>query len=105
MLRGVAFAACAILLVAACTLGPDYRRPDIDTPAAYRFEPASTADTADTKWWEQYGDPVLDALIAEALANNRNLEVAGADVALSKPFDPDTLLDAARSLSRKDAAR
>ena len=77
----VAIAACATALLAACTLGPDYRRPAIDTPGAYRFEPASVADTADTKWWEQYGDPVLDALIAEALANNRNLEVAVANVA------------------------
>jgi len=77
----VAIAACATALLAACTLGPDYRRPAIDTPGAYRFEPASVADTADTKWWEQYGDPVLDALIAEALANNRNLEVAAANVA------------------------
>ena len=76
-----ALPACAILLLAACTLGPDYQRPAIDTPAAYRFETASATDTADTKWWEQYGDPVLDALIAESLANNRNLEVAAANVA------------------------
>ena len=44
------------------------------------------------------GIPIL------VLSANRNLEVTGADVALSKPFDPDALLDAARSLSRKDAA-
>ena len=81
MLRVVAIAACAIPLLGACTLGPDYARPAIDTPAAYRFEPASVVDSADTKWWEQYGDPVLDALIVEALANNRNLEVAAANVA------------------------
>lgn len=81
MRGGVAIAACTTALLAACTLGPDYQRPAIDAPAAYRFEPASVVDSADTKWWEQYGDPVLDALIVESLANNRNLEVAAANVA------------------------
>lgn len=47
---------------------------------------------------ETAGIPIL------VLSANRNLEVAGADLAMSKPFDPDALLDAARSLSRKDAA-
>lgn len=80
-MRRVAIATFLVALLAACTLGPDYRRPEIETPAAYRFEPSSVTDTADTKWWTQYGDPVLEALIAEALANNRNLQVAAANVA------------------------
>ena len=71
----------ASLLLAACTLGPDYHRPAVDAPAQFRFESKSVADTADTKWWTQYGDPVLDALIAEALANNRNIRIAAANVA------------------------
>src|SRR5262249_19099121 len=44
------------------------------------FEPKSVAETADTAWWKQFGDPVLDSLIAEALANNVNLKVAVANV-------------------------
>ncbi len=38
------------------------------------------ADTANTEWWKQFGDPVLDQLIAEALANNRNVKQAAANV-------------------------
>ena len=81
MRRRLAIAACATALVAGCTLGPDYVRPPVDAPAAFRYEPDVVSDSADTQWWSQYGDPVLDALIAEALANNRNLEVAAANVA------------------------
>lgn len=38
------------------------------------------------------------------VSSSRNVEVAGADAALRKPFDVEKLLDTARSLSRKDAA-
>jgi len=67
-------------MIAACTMGPDYVRPKFDTPAEFRFEPKAVAETADTAWWKQFGDPVLDSLIAEALANNVNLKVAAANV-------------------------
>ena len=52
----------------------------MNAPAAFRFEPKEIAETADTEWWKQFGDPVLDALIAEALANNLNIKVAVANV-------------------------
>ena len=67
-------------LIAGCMMGPDYTRPKFDTPTEFRFEPKSTAETVDTEWWKQFGDPVLDSLIAEALANNVNLKVAVANV-------------------------
>lgn len=38
------------------------------------------------------------------LSSSTNIEVAGADAALRKPFDIEALLETARSLSRKDAA-
>ena len=72
--------AFTIALLAACTMGPNYQKPDVDTPNAFQYEPQDAANTADTEWWKQFGDPVLDALIAEALANNRNVKVAAANV-------------------------
>ena len=68
------------VLLAGCTMGPDYTRPKIDAPAEFRFEPKAVAETANTEWWKQYNDPVLEALIAEALANNRNVKIAAANV-------------------------
>jgi multidrug efflux system outer membrane protein len=61
-------------------MGPDYVRQPVDAPASFRFEPRDAADTANTAWWKQFGDPVLDQLIDAALANNLNVRVAAANV-------------------------
>jgi len=61
-------------------MGPDYRRPPVDTPSAFIYETKDAADTVNTEWWKQFNDPVLDALIAEALAHNLNVKVAAANV-------------------------
>ncbi|MFO1414459.1 MAG: efflux transporter outer membrane subunit [Burkholderiales bacterium] len=70
----------AVALLAGCTVGPDYTRPAVDAPAAFLYAPKDAADTANTMWWKQFGDPVLDQLIAEALAHNLNVKVAAANV-------------------------
>ena len=64
------------LLVGGCMVGPDYRRPPLEVPSAYR-EPAATDPTfANLDWWALFADPRLKALIEEALTNNRDLGVA-----------------------------
>ncbi len=70
----------AVLLLASCKVGPDYKRPAVDTPAAFPHAIESTADTTDTLWWTLFGDPVLDQLVNEALANNRNVKIAVTNV-------------------------
>lgn len=68
------------LNLAGCMVGPDYRRPDVDIPRSYRYEIAEAQDTANTAWWRQFGDPVLDDLIARALAGNKNIGIAAANI-------------------------
>ncbi len=75
-----AMATIATVTVAGCMVGPDYTRPAIDVPNAFIYEPKAAADTANTQWWKQFNDPVLDALIEEALAHNLNVKVAAANV-------------------------
>jgi multidrug efflux system outer membrane protein len=71
----------AVVLITGCTtLGPQYERPEVETPAAFRFEPKIVAETANTAWWQQFGDPVLDELIGSALVNNYNVQIAAANV-------------------------
>jgi outer membrane protein, multidrug efflux system len=70
----------ASALLAGCMFGPDYQRPKVDTPAEFRFAPATMAEAADTEWWKQFDDPVLEKLITEALANNLSVKVAVANV-------------------------
>ena len=61
-------------------VGPDYTRPEVSAPKAFIYETKDAADTANTTWWKQFNDPVLDGLIVEALANNLNVKVAVANV-------------------------
>ena len=72
--------AAAAIALSGCTVGPDYKRPAVEAPAAFVYEAKDAADTANTLWWKQFGDPVLDALIAEGLANNLDVKVAAANV-------------------------
>jgi multidrug efflux system outer membrane protein len=72
------FCLCTLLFLAAgCAVGPNYRRPAVDSPAAFRGEPTATTNSfADLAWWEVYQDPTLQALIREALTNNYDLRIA-----------------------------
>lgn len=66
--------------LAGCTVGPNAVRPTVDTPPAWRIDYPKAADVANLKWWEQFGDPVLDELVETALRDNRDLRVAAARV-------------------------
>jgi multidrug efflux system outer membrane protein len=66
--------------VAGCTVGPDYVRPAADPPAAWRIDYPKAAEVANTKWWEQFGDPVLNELIETSLRENRDVRIAAARV-------------------------
>ncbi|HSR12390.1 MAG TPA: efflux transporter outer membrane subunit, partial [Thermodesulfobacteriota bacterium] len=72
------------LALAGCMVGPDYRRPPAEAPPSFRYEAKEVADTANTQWWKQFDDPVLDQLIAEALANNKSVKIAASNVALAQ---------------------
>jgi len=61
-------------------VGPDYMRPSIDTPATWRFEEKEARDLANTAWWEQFYDPVLDKLVTTALQENKDLRIATARI-------------------------
>lgn len=67
-------------LLTACMVGPDYRRPEVQTPDNFRFQDPEAAKTANTPWWEQFQDPVLNALIESALKNNKDVRIAAARI-------------------------
>ncbi len=68
------------LLVAGCTVGPDYRRPAVDVPVDWRISEQEAKELTDTDWWRQFNDPVLDSLIETALRENKDLLVAAARI-------------------------
>lgn len=62
-------------------VGTDYQRPEVALPTTWRAAPPQVlADAAAGPWWQGFGDPHLDALVAAALENNRDLRVAVARV-------------------------
>jgi len=68
------------IIVSGCLIGPDYQRPEVDTPEAWRFEEKEAKDVANTAWWEQFDDPVLNELIQTALKENKDVKIAAARV-------------------------
>jgi multidrug efflux system outer membrane protein len=76
--------AVAALTLAGCTVGPNYKRPQVAVPESFRApEPlpeSRGASLADQKWFEVYRDPQLAELIRVALAQNYDLRDAVARV-------------------------
>jgi multidrug efflux system outer membrane protein len=72
------------LLLAGCMVGPDYKRPPVETPGVYRGDSrppvASSESLGDEKWWEVFQDPVLQQLIRTALEQNYDLRIAASRV-------------------------
>ncbi len=69
---------CAAL--AACTTGPDYQRPELPLPTAWRGGIGDDAGLVNARWWQAFGDPALEALVDEAIDANQDLAVATARV-------------------------
>ena len=72
----VAIAAAAL---AACSVGPDYVRPQADVnPSWLESPPALAQEPAEIReWWTVFEDPVLNRLVHHAYEQNLSLRAAG----------------------------
>jgi len=84
-LIGTIWAPCVL---SGCTVGPDYVKPTVATPAAYKeaqpgsdvWKVATPSDTLKrSKWWEIFGDAQLNALAEQVNVSNQDLKVAQAN--------------------------
>src|SRR5271166_4587048 len=70
------------VFVSACTVGPDYQRPDAPVPAQYKEagwkvgEPLDAIDRG--AWWSVYKDPLLEDLEEQIDISNQNLKASEA---------------------------
>jgi multidrug efflux system outer membrane protein len=109
--RHLALVATAALL-AGCTVGPDYRRPAVPTPADFRgaMTPAAEPSLGDLAWWQIFSDETLQALVREALAQNYDVRIAAArildaraQVTIARSFQfPDVNASASAPYSRAE---
>ena len=65
--------------VAVAAVGPDYQRPAVTAPVAWK-QAASAETLPHGDWWKAFNDPALDELEARALNANQNLAAAAARV-------------------------
>jgi multidrug efflux system outer membrane protein len=68
------------LMFLSCAVGPKFKQPSVDLPAAWRVEDCDAKECTNTEWWKMFSDPVLDSLINKALIQNRNILIAAARV-------------------------
>ncbi|HEY1865618.1 MAG TPA: efflux transporter outer membrane subunit [Candidatus Acidoferrales bacterium] len=76
--------AAGVLFFFGCKpVGPNYNRPTVETPAAWKEQPpegwknaAPSDDISKGNWWEVFGDPQLNDLEIQAIAANQNLKAA-----------------------------
>jgi multidrug efflux system outer membrane protein len=71
-------APAAILISMGCTVGPDYKKPQVTMPQEFRTQvrSADASSIADMPWWHVFEDEELQGLIRKSLANNYDLKVA-----------------------------
>src|SRR6202030_1031121 len=75
-------AVLTLTLISGCTVGPNYHKPVVQTPTAYRDlretqqVQAQAASYADLPWWQVFQDPQLQELIRTALKQNYDLQLA-----------------------------
>jgi multidrug efflux system outer membrane protein len=77
--------ATALMLLTGCTVGPNYKRPTIAAPDAYRglapdAAPQTAASFGDEKWWTVFDDQQLQALIRKAIVQNYDVRIAATRV-------------------------
>jgi len=91
-MRILSSGAIVLLLATACTVGPDYRHPELKTPDEWTeaFPEGEIGLAPTTKeieqWWTLFDDPILNELIEEAGRNNLDLRMAVARVEEARAF-------------------
>jgi NodT family efflux transporter outer membrane factor (OMF) lipoprotein len=80
-----AWVVCVASALFGCEMGPNYVRPAMEAPPAYKetvpFKQAEPRDQVPRgKWWEVFNDPKLDALLAQVDINNQTIKAAEARV-------------------------
>ena len=86
---GAGTALAAAVLLSACATAPEYRKPALDMPVAWKveapFREGTPSDGAPKgPWWLGFGDPQLDALEQQALKGSPTLALAGARLAQAR---------------------
>jgi len=70
-----------LVIIAGCSVGPDYKRPDAPVPSSFKElkgwrEALPRDQEIRTKWWEAFGDPMLNSLAEQVNVSNQSIALA-----------------------------
>ncbi len=66
-----------VVILAGCAVGPNYKRPPVNAPPAFRGDASGrTNSLGDLPWWQLFRDDALQSLIRTALTNNYDVRIA-----------------------------
>jgi outer membrane protein, multidrug efflux system len=94
----IKFAAASALmfLIAGCSVGPNYKKPDIAVADGWSEAPQTGIDTRSaplSKWWTEFNDPLLNALVERAVQSNLDIRLAEARIRESRALRAVTASD------------
>jgi NodT family efflux transporter outer membrane factor (OMF) lipoprotein len=71
-----------LMLIAGCTVGPDFRAPQTEVPDAWvgPLPPPTSAEQDLARWWTVFADPILTSLVERAVESNLDLQLAQARI-------------------------
>lgn len=77
-----AAARCAVVILTGCAVGPNYQRPatPVDAEFTNAGEPGFAANQTVERYWTTFADPLLDGLVDDAVAQNKDLQTAQANL-------------------------
>ena len=91
-------ATCVLMiLVAGCSVGPNYKPPEISVPTGWNEAQQSDFDTGPAPlkdWWTEFNDPLLNTLVQRAVQSNLDLRLAEARIRESRALRAVTGADA-----------
>lgn len=73
-------ALATIGLIGGCAVGPDYQRPQAPLPQQFAAANSASQQQMQARWWQQFNDPQLNQLVADALEHNTDVQRALARV-------------------------
>jgi multidrug efflux system outer membrane protein len=69
-----------IVSLTGCAMGPDFKKPVVETPQNFRFSDSESKEVVNLKWWELFDDPVLCSLVVAALTDNKDALIAASRI-------------------------
>ncbi len=69
-----------IVSLTGCAMGPDFKKPVVETPHNFRFSDSESKEVVNLNWWELFDDPVLYSLVVMALTDNKDLIIAASRI-------------------------